>query len=426
MDTLKALLKKLFSDKWYFLAAIILLVLLLLIMFHRMQFLSLVSVPAYQIQIGGETYLLDLFDGILFGLFITLTIVAAWYFGGHAAFMFTAISWNFEIALFMILTARVELMVEFSNLIAFVALYAVESPADKKRRRQTEAIKNANEELIKLTESYSRFVPLEFLKLLKKERITEVALGEAVQKQLSIMFADIRSFVSISEKLPPHLLFEFLNGFLKDVGPLVRKHNGFIDKYLGDGVMALFPDSPEDALNCAMELQKVVQVFNKRMRMQDKPEIQLGSGIHCGISMLGTIGDDYRMDSTVIADAVNLSSRLEGLTKVYGADIIVSQQMLDALQKPYAFKCRFLDRTFIKGKSEEINIYEIIDSSKQSKNYIQPEYLNAFETAAQNYHKGLVWDSFNIFNKLSESYPEDKAVLYYLDRCKTHIQLHKS
>lgn len=426
MKFLKKIVQKLISDKYYLLTGALLTGLLLAIWFRRASFIAAVSIPIYDLHILGNTYSLDLFDGILFGLFITLTIATAWYFGGHAAFMFTTISWNFEIALFIILTGRVELLVEFGNLIVFAALYTLESPADRRRRMQTQTIESTNEELQQLTLSYSRFVPLEFLKLLGKESITEVKLGETVQRRISIMFADIRSFVSIAEKLQPQALFEFLNEFLKEVGPLIRKHNGFIDKYLGDGVMALFPVEPEDAVRCAIELQEVVANFNARMKEKGLPEIQTGAGIHCGTSMLGTIGDEYRMDSTVIADAVNLSSRLESLTKTYGARIVVSQQMLDAVKSTKFFSYRFLDRTQLKGRSEEINIYEIFKTIPDNNQHLNPEYIRLFESAAIKYHEGTLWDAYTLFRQLALNMRHDKALDYYLERCQREIKLQKS
>jgi signal transduction histidine kinase/DNA-binding response OmpR family regulator len=185
--------------------------------------------------------------------------------------------------------------------------------------------------LAKINAAYNRFVPHEFLQFLEKESIVEVRLGDYVQKEMTIMFSDVRSFTSLSEKMTPKENFDFLNMFLGGVGPCIREHRGFIDKYLGDGIMALFPESPVDAVEAALAMQVQLDEFNTHRATEGYPPIKIGIGLHTGSLILGTIGEEKRMEGTVISDAVNLASRLEGLTKWYGCTLIISEQTLKAL-----------------------------------------------------------------------------------------------
>jgi Adenylate cyclase, family 3 (some proteins contain HAMP domain) len=183
----------------------------------------------------------------------------------------------------------------------------------------------------KLNAAYGRFVPHDFLSLLEKPSIIEVKLGEHQEKNMTVLFADIRSFTALSEKMTPPENFDFINSYLGRVSPAIRKNNGFIDKYIGDAVMALFPTCPDDGVRAAIDMQKEVNVYNQQRQENALVPIAIGIGLHAGNLMLGTIGERERMESTVIADAVNLASRLEGLTKVYGSGILVSDAIMARL-----------------------------------------------------------------------------------------------
>ncbi|MFO8068306.1 MAG: adenylate/guanylate cyclase domain-containing protein, partial [Bacteroidales bacterium] len=314
-------INKIKNDKYYFLIAVFLILLISFLFIYRESFISTVDIHLTSLKIFGNYYDLNLFDGVMFTSFIIITMFTAWYFGGHAAFMFVAISWNFEIALFVVLTGRYELTVEFVNLIVFALLYVRESPADKKRRLQRQLIEDTNKQLLEINKAFGRFVPKEFINLIGKKGITELKAGDSIEQNITILFADIRSFSNISQNIPPKELFDFLNSFLREMGPVIRKNNGFIDKYLGDGIMALFPGCPSSALSCAAEMSKKLRVFNQKCEKDILKSIKIGIGIHTGFSVLGTIGEDERIETTVISDAVNVSCRLEELTKTYGVDI---------------------------------------------------------------------------------------------------------
>ncbi len=197
-----------------------------------------------------------------------------------------------------------------------------------------EKISGKTEELRLTLNSYSRFVPREFLKCLNKQNILDVRLGDQALKEMTILFSDIRSFTSLSEKMTPRESFNFLNSYLKRMNPFIWNNNGFIDKYIGDAIMALFPDGEESALSAAIEMIKYLPIYNSHRSNCGYAPIEIGIGIHSGAVMIGTIGHETFMQGTVISDAVNLSSRLERLTKLYGVSLIVSNNIIFGLKDP--------------------------------------------------------------------------------------------
>ncbi|TGL50605.1 adenylate/guanylate cyclase domain-containing protein [Leptospira wolffii] len=220
-------------------------------------------------------------------------------------------------------------------------------------------IERLSDNLLEVNKAYSRFVPLAFLKFLNKQNITEIGLGDQVQREMTILFSDIRSFTQLSEKMTPKDNFDFLNSYMRRMGPIIRKHGGFIDKYLGDGIMALFPSIPDQALEAALEMLEELRELNRlRVERQYEP-IRIGIGLHTGTLMLGTIGEEERMDGTVISDAVNLASRIEGLTKEFDTDLLLSEETFKKLKNAWKYSLEKLGTVKVKGKSESSEVYKL-------------------------------------------------------------------
>ncbi len=197
--------------------------------------------------------------------------------------------------------------------------------------------------------SYERFVPKEFLTLLQKKSIIDVEIGDNSSLEMSVLFSDMRNFTMISEKLTPQQNFKFLNSYLDKMTPAINQNEGFIDKYIGDAVMALFPKHPDDAVKAAIEMNIALKSLNKN---DASDPIKMGVGIHKGNLVLGTIGRATRMETTVISDTVNSSARLESLNKVYGTNILISGEIKQSLTSSLKSQCRLIDRTKVKGKSK--------------------------------------------------------------------------
>ncbi|OQW93495.1 MAG: hypothetical protein BWK79_10815 [Beggiatoa sp. IS2] len=278
-------------------------------------------------------------------------------------------------------------------------------------------------QLSRINVAYSNFVPLEFLKLLEKESIVDVRLGDHVQKRMAILFADIRSFTTLSESMTPKENFDFINAYLGRVSPVIRKHNGFIDKYIGDAIMALFPATADDAVQAAIEIHHQLVLFNQERQEKNLQPIKIGIGIHTGTLMLGTIGEEKRMEGTVISDAVNLASRLEGLTKLYGAALIISGDVLTEIVDVSRYRYRFLGKVRVMGKQEAAHIFEVIDAEADEEIRHQKIVLEpAFEQAIDMYYQRRFKQAITQFQYLLDQLPQDKAASFFLERCQYYLE----
>lgn len=273
-----------------------------------------------------------------------------------------------------------------------------------------------------LYEASSKFVPREFLSFMHKGSITDVRLGDQTETELTLMFSDIRNFTSIVESLTPAESFEFLNGYFESIGPLIRKHGGFIDKYIGDGIMAIFPRQADDALAAALEIQQALPTLNKRYESKGWPSIRIGIGIHTGPCMVGTVGEDLRMDTTVISDVVNIAARLEHLTKTFGTDILISEQVVMSLVNPAAIHLRFLGKVMVKGKSSAVSVFQVLTEREFLKEKKLRAAYDYFEQGMFAFFKRDFASAISLFNRVLEVVPSDMPSRVYLKEAKTLLE----
>ncbi|MCB1178403.1 MAG: adenylate/guanylate cyclase domain-containing protein, partial [Leptospiraceae bacterium] len=272
--------------------------------------------------------------------------------------------------------------------------------------------------LKEINSAYSKFVPTEFLNLLEKKSILDIKLGTHSQKEMSILFVDIRSFTTISESMTPKENFEFLNSYLKRITPIINKNNGFIDKFIGDAIMALFPGKVDDAVHASIEIHNAIREYNKHRSKSGYKPISVGVGIHTGNLILGTIGHDDRMEGTVISDAVNLASRIESLTKYYKTKILVSEDTFNELENSDIYKYRILDTVRVKGKMKSISIIEILDGYEEEKLKLFLSTKTEFDNGIILYKKQKFKESIPYFEKVLELNEFDYATKLYLERAK--------
>ncbi len=305
-----------------------------------------------------------------------------------------------------------------------ILTHSFNTMADSVKRAQQKLHAAYNRQL-DLTEAYSRFVPKEILTTLNKQSILELGLGDNVHKKMTILFSDIRSFTTISESMTPEEIFRFINSYLQGVGPIIRQHGGYIDKYIGDAVMALFPSGPDEALAAAIAMQSQARQFNSDSIPQGVAtnEIRIGVGIHTGELMLGTIGEPQRMEGTVISDAVNLASRIEGLTKLYNAPILISLASYENLSHPQQFHTRRLDRVRVKGKQQWVEIIEVLDGAGEQERHNKLAQMEQFDMAVTLFQQEKFSQSLELFKQISCHCPEDAAVDVYIERCEQFIEL---
>jgi len=294
---------------------------------------------------------------------------------------------------------------------------------------------------IELINAYSRFVPREFLSLLEKKSITEVQLGDQVEKEITVMFSDIRGFTHISEQMTPQENFNFINSLLRQMGPIIHEYHGFIDKYIGDGIMALFPTNADDAVQCAIAMLKQLKEYNHGRNRAGYPPVQLGIGLNTGLLMLGTVGDQHRMDGTVISDAVNLASRIETMTKTYGVSLLISETTYFELDNPADYGIRIIDQVQAKGKAEPVTVFEVFNADPPDIVDSKLKTLVLFRQGFKLYHRTKFAEAHALFNDVVEEAnseekhkyiseakvlfeeilhvnPHDKVARIYLQRCE--------
>lgn len=287
----------------------------------------------------------------------------------------------------------------------------------------TNQLLNYQIEIEKQKNAFIKFVPFNFIELLDKHSILDLQLGDQIQQEMTILFSDIRSFTALSEKMTPKENFDFINSYLNQSSPAIRNNHGFIDKYLGDGVMALFPKDTEDAITAAIEHLHSVHHYNTLRLEKNLRPIRIGIGIHTGMLMLGIVGEEERYDCTVISDAVNLAARIESLTKIYSASILISECTYKKIVDKNKYHIRLIDRVAVKGKKRPVRIYEIIDGLSERIQKLKIASKKDFESGIMAYIKKDFDMALQSFRLVLEIDPLDKAAELYITRIE-YLQQH--
>jgi|GEM_PF-4359395 len=268
-----------------------------------------------------------------------------------------------------------------------------------------------------LTRAYQRFVPQEFISYLRKISVTELKLGDHTAMEMTILVSDIRSFTALSESLTPEQNFELINAYLFEMEPVVKQYSGFIDKYMGDAIMALFHGSTDNAVQAAVGMLRRLEGFNERRLSRGEPPIRIGIGLNAGPMMLGIVGGESRMEGTVISDAVNLASRIEDLNKRYGTSLLLSEHAHARLRDPSRYGLRAIDLVQVKGKTQPVRIYELFDGDPEEVREGKRRTLAEFEAALRLLEQGRTAEAAERFARCAALAPSDSVTRYHLDRC---------
>jgi adenylate cyclase len=267
-----------------------------------------------------------------------------------------------------------------------------------------------------LAHLFGQYVPPELVLEMSKKMEKINLDGE--MRDMTVLFSDVRGFTSISESLEPKELTTYINAFLTPITRVIHDNRGTIDKYMGDAVMAFWgaPLADEQhalhALTAAIGIVERMKTLRVEFSAKQWPEIHVGVGVNTGVMNVGNKGSEFRVDYTILGDAVNLGSRLEGLTKVYGVDIITSEYTKHAVPE---FEYRELDRVRVKGKDKPVSIFEPLglleNISKEQRKLLQQFHIGIKQYRAQN------WDAAEreIFG-LSQLEPDREIYKIYLDR----------
>ena len=287
----------------------------------------------------------------------------------------------------------------------------------KELEKNKKQLEEANIKLKDMADSFARFVPKDFLHQLERESIPEVKLGDQSSSSMSVMFADIRGFTSLSEGLDAKEIFGLLNDYLGCVVPKIRSNGGFIDKYLGDGIMALFPN-PADAILGAIDMLNALNSFNQKR----KNPIKVGIGLHTGPLILGTLGDPNSLQCTVISDAVNLAARIEGLTKKFSCSLMVSKDTLEESSLKNKILTRSLGLVRVQGKKKGVELFQVFnaEASKTQEGILHTTDL--YKKALEFFQEGQFLKSSDAFKEVLEVHPGDVTSLNYLEECKRILE----
>jgi adenylate cyclase len=284
-------------------------------------------------------------------------------------------------------------------------------------RRNSYALDRAEALTLQLKDINSameRFVPREFLKFLHKKEITEVKLGDHSDEFLTVLFADLVDFTAIAEESDAEEVFTLINQFLAEMGPIIRKNKGFVDKYLGDGIMALFSGNASNAIKAAVEMQQRLDHINHIREEKAIKPLAMGIGIHTGACMLGTIGEAQRMDGTVISDAVNLSARLQNLTRQFHNRILISGEAYEHAMAPEQFYVRSIGSFKVKGRGEMVDVVEVINADPPHIWKQKRSTRKDFEKAVYYQKEGRIPEAKKLFKACRQQAPDDAALAWWI------------
>lgn len=292
-----------------------------------------------------------------------------------------------------------------------------------------------NKELIQQKNAFFRFVPTQFLSLLGKQSAIEISLGDSSLRNMSVLFSDIRKFTTMSEKMSPEESFHLLNSVLLRMESPINRNEGFVDKYQGDAIMALFSEvsltsdehnrektSADKAVTAAVGMRIQLEEFNKYHNSNNSEILDMGIGINTGPLMLGTVGSAHRLDTTVIGDSVNLASRLEKLTEYYHTPIIISKKTYSSLSKPESLLVREIDLVQVKGKTELCTIYEVFEADPEEVKEAKIKTIDILATGIDRYKKRKFREALTYFKEARNINRSDFIPAIYIKRCVEYLK----
>jgi class 3 adenylate cyclase len=283
-------------------------------------------------------------------------------------------------------------------------------------------LQNQFRQISMLNDSAIRFVPIQFMRHLGVEDITKLNLGSSVQRDMTVLFFDIRSFSINSEMMSTAENFSFINKILSASGPVIRKHNGFVDKYIGDAVMAIFPVAV-DAVRAGIEVYNTL-VLNKKTRITiGGDRINIGIGIHTGSVMMGIIGEEERISGTVISQNVNMASRMESLTKQVKAGMLITKDTMNQIPSGREdFACRFIGMIKAAGLNTAIGVFDMLDALPGKIRARRIATRQVFESGIRMYHTKDYQNARRRFEKVAKADPDDACAAYFLTETERRIK----
>ncbi|MCG9968459.1 HAMP domain-containing protein [Pelotomaculum terephthalicicum JT] len=288
--------------------------------------------------------------------------------------------------------------------------------------KMSEYIRKYIADITILNESYLRFVPQQFVHFLGKQSIVDVQLGDQVKEEMSVLFSSVRSFSLLSKTLRPEESFDLINAYLKRVGPIVRNNGGFVDDYTGNGIIALFPGTAGEALRAAVDMRKELERYNEQRLKEGYLSIDTGTGIHRGPLMLGIIGEEKRLEGTVISDNVDLAATIERITEKFGASILITENMLGEAGVREQYQYRLLGLVQVSVKEEPVKIFDLYQGDPEDIKKLKHETKDIFEEGIMLYRDGRFYDARSRFVEVVRENFRDEAAKIYFFLCDEYYK----
>ena len=261
-----------------------------------------------------------------------------------------------------------------------------------------------------------KFIPKQFLKFLGKGSITELELGNQVQKRATTLFCDLLSSSKVSTTLSLEENFNFINSYLNVISPLIRKYDGFVDKYMGDGILAVFPRA-ERAIECAHAIIRTIEVKNKSQK--DLPNIETKISINTGDVIFGIVGEEERKSPTIISDVVNLASKMEEINKFMGTRIVFSKQTLNEIPEKFEFQYRYIGSLGLENVN--LPLFESLAIYPREKREKLFRLKNKFENGVRAYNDGNFKEAKNLFEEILKYVSDDKPSYVYFNKANDKL-----
>ncbi|OQA00210.1 MAG: Adenylate cyclase 1 [Bacteroidetes bacterium ADurb.Bin408] len=260
--------------------------------------------------------------------------------------------------------------------------------------------------LQKINEAYGKYLPGSFLKMLDKRRVIDFRLGDMTEKEMTIMFSDIRSYTKLSESMTPHDNFRFLVRYLRHIGEVFHNNKGFPVQYYGDGVMAMFHGKTDNPVQAIIDMHRRVAEYSAERIKKRRSEIKIGIGLHTGKVIMGIRGDAWRWEGGIVGDAVNIASRIKGLTKIFGAATVIFEDVYNKIEKPQLFHFRFLGKVKLKGKNQTIKVYELLDGLPEDVFKLKMQIINDFNKATGLFDNEKFDEALALFEQICTVYDD--------------------
>ncbi|MBP1932255.1 HAMP domain-containing protein [Ammoniphilus resinae] len=281
------------------------------------------------------------------------------------------------------------------------------------------SIRQYIQEVTKLSDSYFRFVPQQFLKVLGKDNVTQINLGEQENRQMTILVCNMRHFTEFSTTLTSEENFRFINSFLKTFGPVIREYGGFTSRYLGAGMLAMFPDDPSAAIKAAVKLRSTLETYNKE---REGEPIDIGIAVHYGDVMLGIIGEEQRLEGSVISNHVQLALDLERISEKLGVTVLLTEETLRFVNKGLPRQYRKLGSFQIDGEHRTIELFDLYEGDPEPIRRLKDETKQQFEHAIELFQNGRFYDAREGFVTVVKKNRDDLAAKMYFFACDQYFQ----